>query len=159
MIFVVVGTQKFQMNRFLKEIDELVKENIIKEEVFAQTGESDYKPKFYAYRAFLSKEDFENKIRECSLLISHGGVGTIISGLKKDKPVIVYPRLKKYGEHVDDHQLQIANAFEEINLVLVCRDGDKLNELVQKIRTHSFNKYVSQRETMVETIKGFIDNI
>ena len=53
----------------------------------------------------------KKKIRECDVLITHSGVATIIAGLKNDKKVIVVPRLAKYGEHVDDHQVQIAESF------------------------------------------------
>ena len=60
MIFVTVGSQKFQFNRLLKAIDTLVKNNSITEEVFAQTGYSDYKPKYYKYREFLNRDEFAN---------------------------------------------------------------------------------------------------
>lgn len=54
MIFVTLGSQKFQFNRLLQKIDELVKEEAIKEEIFAQIGYSDYKPENYQYKDFLN---------------------------------------------------------------------------------------------------------
>lgn len=160
MIFIAVGTQKFQLNRLLKQIDQLIKDNkITGDNVFAQTGNSDYIPQNYKYAKFLGKEDFEKYIRECSLLITHSGVGTIITGMKYGKPVIVYPRLKKFNEHVDDHQLQIAEAFSKLNYVLMCNENDNLESLIDKSKTYKFEKYISQREQMISEINSFLESI
>ena len=106
MIFVAVGTQKFPFNRLLKGIDDLIEQGQLEEEVFAQIGHSDYVPRNYGYQDFLTKEDFQNYISNCDVLITHSGVATIIAGMKLEKPVVVVPRFASYGEHVDDHQLQ-----------------------------------------------------
>ena len=159
MIFVVLGTQKFQCNRLLKTVDELVGNGTIKEEVFAQKGYSDYKPINYSSIDFLQKEEFEEKIEECSLLITHSGVGTILAGINHSKPVIVFPRLKKYKEHVDDHQLDIAKTFEKKNLVLMCGEDDDMAELIEKSRKTKFDNYVSHREQMIGIINNYLDKI
>lgn len=159
MIFVAVGTQKFQMNRLLKEIDNCIERGDITESVFAQIGNSSYQPKNYKYSTFLCKEDFEKRVKECSLLITHSGVATIIIGLKFGKPVIVVPRLAKYGEHVDDHQLQIADSFQELNFVIKCQDESKLSEAIVEARSHKFDRYISHRDKMTETIEMFIDGL
>ena len=129
MIFVAVGTQRFKFDRLLRQVDSLVENGFLQDDIFAQTGSSSYKPKFYKSKEFLNKSEFDSKISTCDLLITHCGVGTIITGLKKEKPVIVCPRLAKYKEHVDDHQLEIAEAFSKLNYVLVCSEGDDLLEL------------------------------
>ena len=159
MIFVAVGTQKFQMNRLLKEIDNCIESRDITEKVFAQIGNSTYQPKNYEYSTFLCKEHFEERVKECNLLITHSGVATIITGLKFDKPVIVVPRLAKYGEHVDDHQLQIADSFQELNFVIKCQDIPKLSEAITEARSHKFDRYISQREKMIKTVELFIDGL
>ena len=159
MIFVAVGTQKFQMNRLLKEIDNCIEGRDITEKVFAQIGNSTYQPKNYEYSTFLGKEDFEERVKECNLLITHSGVATIITGLKFDKPVIVVPRLAKYGEHVDDHQLQIAESFQELNFVIKCQDVSKLSEAITEARSHKFDRYISQRKKMIKTVDLFIDRL
>lgn len=159
MIFVALGTQKFQMNRLLKSLDNLIERNIITDNIFAQIGESDYIPKRYEYSPFMNKEKFEEKISECDILITHGGVGTIIAGLKKNKKVIVFPRLKKYGEHVDDHQLEIAKSFSQLNYVIECDEADELERAICECAKKEFNQYVSQREVVVETINDFLNTI
>ncbi len=156
MIFVVLGTQKFPFNRLLMQIDNLIEQKEIKESVFAQIGHSDYEPRHLNYVRFLNKEEFDKKIEECSLLITHSGVGTIISGFRYHKPVIVVPRLEKYGEHVDNHQLEIAKTFSNKNYVLCCEENN-LRELIEKSRDYQFDKYVSHRENLIDTIAGYLE--
>ena len=104
MIFVTLGSQKFQFNRLLQAIDRIIESGELKGEVFAQTGHSDYVPRHYTYRDFLDREAFANEMSRCDLVITHGGTGAIIGAIKSGKKVIAVPRMAKYGEHVDDHQ-------------------------------------------------------
>ena len=157
MIFLAVGTQKFPFDRLLKSADKLISDGVITEEVFAQTGTCTYTPQNFEYRSMLSKAEFEERIKNCSLLITHSGVGTIISGLKARKPVIVMPRLKKYGEHVDDHQLDIAKAFSDRELVLMCGDDDSLSDIIEKARTYRYKEYVSSNKKAVEMVRAFLN--
>lgn len=159
MIFVAVGTQKFQLNRLLKELDTLVESGMLHEPVFAQIGHCDYIPKHYPSAPFLTKDQFDQKIDECSLLITHSGVGTILSGISRNKPVIVYPRLAKFAEHVDDHQLQIAQSFSQKHYVLVCTEQDNLLDMIEASRNYSFAKYVSNRSHVVQTIQQFLNRM
>lgn len=157
MIFVTLGTQKFQLNRLLKQLDELCAEGKIKDTIYAQIGYSNYLPENYDYTNFLNREEFEQKIYECSLVITHSGVGSIISAVKADKPVIVYPRLSKYKEHVDDHQLEIAEAFSKKNFVFLCNENDRLEDLIQKAGEHKFDRYISSTEKVVEAVRDAIE--
>ena len=120
MIFVTLGSQKFQFDRLLKEIDRLIKTGRITEEVFAQTGYSTYHPKYFLYKNFLNREEFKKCIEKSSFVITHGGTGAIISSLKIGKKVIAVPRRVEFGEHVDNHQLQLLAQFDELNLVSAC---------------------------------------
>ena len=159
MILVTVGTQKFPLNRLLRLIDELVESGVITEEVFAQIGHSTYVPQNYSYTTFLSKEDFESRVDACSLLITHSGVSTIMMGVHRQKPVVVFPRLAKYGEHVDDHQLEIARSFSDLNYVILCNEHDDLAEVIASAMTHSFAKYSSQKEIVIGEIRRFLDKL
>lgn len=158
MIFVVLGTQKFQLNRLLQKLDEYVEKKMISDEIFAQIGGSTYKPKYYKYAEFMDKKDFDETIREADVIISHSGVGTIITAINAQKPVVVYPRLAKYKEHVDDHQLDIAKAFETKKYVLCCYENDDLLEKINKSREYHFDEYVSQQKQIVGIIKKFMED-
>ena len=159
MIFVAVGTQKFPFDRLLKGIDDLIEQGQLEADVFAQIGHTDYVPKNYQYQNFLSKDDFQSYISNCDLLITHSGVATIITGMKLEKPVVVVPRFASYGEHVDDHQLQIAESFSDKNLVLMCKDVEELAQTIKEARTHVFAKYVSQKERIVNTLREYLATI
>ena len=155
-VFVCVGTQKFQFNRLLRLVDEAAAQRGANDAVFAQTGFSDYEPKHYTKQDFLQKEEFEQLIRDCDLLVTHGGVSTIITALKYSKKIVVIPRLGKYGEHVDDHQMQIAESFEQQGLVLCYRENDDLSALIEKALRFDFTPYVSHRADMVSTIERYL---
>ena len=159
MIFVSVGTQKFQLNRLLKEMDRLADNELKGEKIFAQTGYSDYKPQNFEFKNFINENEFKGCVNNCDLLITHSGVATIIAGVKEKKPVIVFPRLKKFGEHIDDHQLEIANAFSKQNFVIVCGEDDSLDKKIKEARTHSFSEYHSQRERIVGAIRDYLDSL
>lgn len=150
-----MGTQKFQMNRLIKAVDKIAPK--YGEEFFIQTGSSTYTPKHCGHKDFMDAESYNKRIAECSVLVTHAGVGTIISGLSLGKPVVVVPRASEYGEHVDDHQCQIADAFSKKGLVLCCRDVSKLGEYIEKARTYDFKPYEKKGGNIEETIMRFID--
>lgn len=156
MIFAAVGTQKFKFDRMLKLLDEYAKEH---RKIFAQTGSSDYVPKYYEHKAFLDKESFEKCINGAELVITHGGVGTILSALKAEKPVIVIPRLSKYGEHIDDHQLEIAEAFERKGLIICCGDNECLENVIEKAMKTKFKKYKAQNADAQGIIRDYLKQI
>ena len=159
MIFVTLGSQKFPFNRLLKAVDDLIAQGHLEEEVFAQVGHSDYVPQHYGYKAFLTKDEFASCISRCDLLITHSGVATIIAGLKLEKPIVVVPRLAKFGEHVDDHQVQIADSFSQKDLLFMCKYLDNLAETVDRARTHTFAKYVSQRDQVITTVRDYLKTL
>ena len=156
MIFIILGTQKFQLKRLLNEIEVLIKKGILKDEVIAQTGFTDFSSDNIKCYDYLDKKDFDKYISEADLIITHSGVGSIITAISYNKPVIVYPRLKKYKEHVDDHQKDIANAFEKKGFVLCCNEEDDLETLIIKSKTQIFEKYVSGTDRIVSIIEGFL---
>lgn len=157
MIFAVLGTQKFQLNRLLIQLDQAIEDGFIQEEVFAQIGNSDYFPRHFSYKDFMNKEDFDAQVEKSDVLITHSGVGSIISGLKSNRPIIVFPRLRKFQEHVDDHQLDIAQAFEKKGYVLCCYENDSLVEKIEQARNFQFQTYHSQRKQVVGIISDFIN--
>ena len=155
MIFVTLGTQKFQMNRLVKAIDMIASE--MDEEFFIQTGHSSYKPENCGFQQFLTKDEYRAKIENCRMLITHAGVGTIIEGITAGKPVIVVPRLKAMKEHVDDHQLQIAEAFGNKGCVLCCSDTGKLKKYIQKAEKFDFQPYEVKGGNIEDIVLDFID--
>ena len=107
MILVTLGTQDKSFERLLKALDKAVKKGKIKEKIMVQAGCTKYKSKNMEIFDLTSPEELDELVRKCSLLITHGGVGSILNGIKYNKPIIAAARLSEYKEHTNDHQKQI----------------------------------------------------
>ena len=162
MIFITLGSQKFQFNRLLKAVDDIIfaqtgYSKAVDDIIFAQTGYSDYQPQHYKYKHFLDKNEFECLIEQADIVITHGGTGAIIGAVKKGKKVIAIPRLAKYGEHVDNHQVQLVNQFKELGLIYACEDMD-LEKALYTVKKMTFKTYISNTETIIWSLEEFIEN-
>lgn len=158
MIFITLGSQKFQFNRLLKAVDEQIGEGKIRDTVFAQTGASDYKPQHFEYQTFLDRDAFSERMDNANIVITHGGTGAIIGAVKKGKKVIAVPRLSRYGEHVDDHQLQLLEQFRELGLICECQECKEIWKAVETVKTMEYKSYQSNTERIIESLEQFIKN-
>lgn len=141
MVLVLLGTQKQQFTRIL-ELTEDAK--ILKdEEIIVQAGNTIYKSDRLKILDFISLEQYEELIRKTDLLICHGGVGTIFSALKAKKKILVVPRLKKYGEHINDHQLEICQMLENMGYLNYYKDGEDFEKALQITLNKGFKEYIS----------------
>lgn len=156
MIFVTVGSQKFQFDRLIKEVDRLVEKGIISDEVIAQIGASNYLPKFIKWERFMDKSVFDDHICKCDLLITHAGEGSIMAGLLNNKKVIAVPRYAKLGEHVSDHQLEIARVFAKKNNLINIENITDLETVLINIDSICLEQYFSESETLINSICQFI---
>ena len=138
------------------EIDRLIEVGKIKEEVFAQIGYSDYRPKNYKSKEFLDREEFSTIMKKCNKVITHGGTGAIIGAVKNKKKVIAVPRLSEFGEHVDDHQLQITSEFSKMNFIYTVIDIRNLETALLQIENTTFKKYESNTITIINDIEDYI---
>lgn len=157
MIFVILGTQKFQFNRLLQMLDELVEKEIITSPICAQIGYSTYLPKHYEYQQFYSEEEFQKKIGESEYVISHGGLGSMMTSMDLHKKMIVVPRSMAYGEHVDDHQYQLATLFEGRGHVLMAENMQQMVEACRKIESFSPVPYKHAPNYIAQSIIGYIE--
>ena len=157
MIFITLGSQKFQFNRLLKAIDEQIAEGKITDKVFAQIGASDYEPVNYTFKDFLSRNEFAEWTDNSDIVITHGGTGAIIGAVKKGKKVIAVPRLAKYGEHVDDHQLQLVGQFRDLDLICECQDCNEIWKLIEKVKHTKYHSYQSNSGAIINNIEKYIN--
>lgn len=102
---------------------------------------------------FLSPEQMEQYINESSFIITHGGVGTIIHALDLNKKIIAVPRLKKYKEHVNDHQLQIIENFDKSGYILGANQVEDIKTLLHKIELFIPNKFISNNKKFLEKLE------
>lgn len=157
LIFVCLGSQQYQFDRLLKELDELKSAGKIREEIFAQIGSSHYIPEFYSWERFITQEVYEKKLDEASMVISHGGTGAIVKALKKGKKVIAIPRQAKYGEHADDHQFQIVDFMYENGYVYKVVEMSELQGTIGQVMADTRQKMFASTGNIVEIIEEFID--
>ena len=157
MIFVSTGSRKFQFDRLLKALDELVEQGVIREPVFAQIAESSYIPQNYEYKRYLSPEEFSKYQNDAALIISHAGTGALIGALKKGKQLIAVPRLAKYGEHSDDHQTQVAGALESEGYLRVVLDMNDLGAVIQKCAEDPIKKKYDKPSNIIPIIEKQIE--
>lgn len=151
MLFVTVGTHSQQFDRLLKEIDRIAEKR--KDLVFfAQIGNSKYIPKNFFYKKFLSKEEYEKNFN-ADIIISHGGAGSIIHTLTLKKPLIVVPRLKRFNEHTNDHQLELAEFFERKKKCICVREIDELEKAIEKAKNFK-PRIEEERERLIREIKN-----
>lgn len=158
MVFVTVGSQKFPFDRLIKKVDQMIRDHIIEGEVFIQTGASDYIP-CSRHQAFCERKLFTELMDSCDILITHGGAGTMVDAVRRGKKTIVVPRLSQYGEHVDDHQLELTEQFHEMNLVYACPDVSLLPQAMQSVRERSFNTFPSNTEMFIKSLDSFIGTL
>ena len=134
MIFVTVGSRNYPFDRLFLKLDKLYEEGVLSEPMFAQTGTSTYIPQHYEYKDFISQEEFAERVKEADIVVSHGASGSIMKALNAGKKVIAVTRLEKYGEHINDHQIQNNEAFSSNGYVLMADlELEDLGECFRKI--------------------------
>lgn len=158
MIFVTLGTQDKSFSRLLEAIDDQIEKGNIKEKVVAQVGYTKYESKNIELIDLVSPEEFNKYISKSRVVITHGGVGSILSAIQKGKIVIAAPRLKKYKEHTNDHQKQIVREFADRGYILELRDFNKLDKILAKADSFKPKKYVSNNKKFVEMIDKYIED-
>lgn len=158
MILVTLGTQDKSFTRLLDAIQKQIDLGNIKDKVIVQAGCTKYKSKDMQILDLIPYDEFEKYIKECDLLITHGGVGSIITGLKNKKKVIAAARLAKYKEHTNDHQLQIIKNLSVSGYILPLDDFDKLDEVLISAKTFKPKAYKSNTDNMIKLISNYIDN-
>ena len=157
MIFVTLGTQDKDFSRLLKAIDREIEKGNIKEKVVVQAGYTKYNSPNMEIFDLIPTNEFEELIEKSSLIITHGGVGNILSAIKKNKPIIAAARLKKFKEHTNDHQKQIIKEFSDSGYILELRDFNKLGKLIEKAKQFKIKKFKSNTKNMVDLIDKYIE--
>jgi UDP-N-acetylglucosamine transferase subunit ALG13 len=136
MIFVTVGNATQGFRRLLEAVDALGGTPILSgEEIVMQTGHNDdFHPKHSRIEPFLSMERFQARMGEARLIICHGGCGTLLQAIQLGKKPVAMPRLARYGEHVNDHQLQLIRALAEENRIVPAYEAADLPRAIDEAR-------------------------
>jgi UDP-N-acetylglucosamine transferase subunit ALG13 len=158
MIFLTVGTL-FPFDRLVNAVDEAVANGLITEDVFAQIGKGAKRPENIESVETLDKVTFDEVISESSCMISHAGMGSIQAALSKDKPLLVMPRLHKYSEHINDHQVATAEKFEELGHLLAVYHLENIPQRLEDIKSFVPTQRHTQVDKVVERISDFLESL
>ena len=158
MILVLLGTQNNSFIRLLKEIEKCIEKDIIRDEVIVQAGFTKYESDKMKILDMVSMQELQKLISDAELVITHGGVGSIVTSLKNDKKIIAVPRLKKYEEHVNDHQLQIVETFEDKGYLKKVIEMEDLPKIIQEIEDFVPNKFESNTNNIIKIIEDYIQS-
>ncbi|WP_273401775.1 PssE/Cps14G family polysaccharide biosynthesis glycosyltransferase [Traorella massiliensis] len=157
MIFVTLGTQDKTFKRLLVKIDELIDKGIIQGEVIVQAGKTSYQSNHMMLFTFCSQEQLNQYVEECDYMITHAGVGSIINGINHQKKVIAVARRAKYGEHENDHQVEITTKFAGFGYILGCIEVDELEEKISELKDFQTKPYESNNKIFCDLIARLID--
>jgi UDP-N-acetylglucosamine transferase subunit ALG13 len=158
MIFLTVGTE-LPFDRLVQAVDEIAGRGVLGEEWFAQIGDSRYKPLHLPWVASMEGHHFDQRLCECNAIISHAGIGTILKAVQLQKPVLVMPRLRRYGEHVNDHQLATARKFEMQGKILVAYSPGELLLRLEQLHAFRSSAQMDGAERMAECIHQFLSGL
>ncbi|PSC02428.1 glucuronosyltransferase [Alsobacter soli] len=157
MIFVAVGTQ-MPFDRLIRAIDSWA-DSRGENDVFAQCGDTGYTAKRIRMQSFLSPQEFTRCVESADLIVSHAGMGTIITALEKGKPILVMPRRACLGEHRNEHQLGTARNFAPSNSIEVAFDEQELIAKMDRLvcgRESRSPISCDANPSLIKTIQDFI---
>jgi uncharacterized protein (TIGR00661 family) len=152
-ILVLLGTQKNSFRRLIEAVDKLD----LPESIIVQSGHTKFSSDKLDIQPFVDPAEYDRLNQEAKLVISHAGVGSIMQALALGKPVVVMPRRRRFGEHLNDHQLQIAHSLAEQGLVTVVEKADQLESAVAQALNRQSVKTNFSNQSLCKLITDFID--
>lgn len=158
MIFVTLGTQDKSFERLLVKLDEMIDKGIIKDEIVVQAGSTKYRSQNMKIFDFIDMDHFNQCIENCDFMITHAGVGTIINGINHGKKVLAVARRVKYGEHENDHQVEITTKFTKLGYIVGCIDVDELETQYSLLDNLVVKPYQSNNLDFCKLIESMIEN-
>jgi UDP-N-acetylglucosamine transferase subunit ALG13 len=150
-IFLTVGTQ-FAFDRLILTVDKWAKVNSSLR-VFGQIGPGVH-PLSMHFSESINLDEFDKKIEDAELVISHAGIGTIIKCWEKKTPLLVLPRKHELGEHRNDHQVDTCRLFRKFSFLKIARDELELLEFLENRKLLNFS-FENKREEFFK-LKAFL---
>lgn len=128
--FVTVGNNKKPFTRLLQAVAEMAQR--LPQPVVVQHGHTPFSSSLCTCIPFMGMDQFQDAIRNSELVIMHAGAGSILRAIEARKVPVIVPRLYASGEHVNDHQLELARELETTGKIVVAKDVADLPEIVQE---------------------------
>ncbi|MFL2081628.1 PssE/Cps14G family polysaccharide biosynthesis glycosyltransferase [Latilactobacillus sakei] len=161
MIFVTVGTHEQQFNRLVSAVD-LYQQNNPDEEVIVQYGYSTYECKKATAIDFLPYDEMDNKFENADVIITHGGPASFLAAMKKNKKVVVVPRMLKYKEHVNNHQVEFLKRIEkQFPQIVPVYEIEDLTDAINEVKNSKLNsgENISHNKKFNEDFSDILDRL
>jgi UDP-N-acetylglucosamine transferase subunit ALG13 len=102
------------------------------EQIVVQSGGSDTGPDSPTRLTYLPYDEIVRLMRDSRVVVMHAGVGSVLTAIRVGKRPVVVPRLRRYGEAVDDHQVAFARKLGELGAAVVVEDLAGLRQAVDE---------------------------
>lgn len=158
MIVILLGTQNYSFHRLLEEVQKCIDNGIINQEVIVQAGGTKFSSEKMQLFTLIEQDKLTELIEKADIIITHGGVGSIVNGVKLHKKVIAVPRLQKYGEVANDHQIQIIETFSKEGFIIGLNDVSELETAIKSIDSFEPKILESNTKNIINIISEFINN-
>ena len=158
MILVTLGTNDKKFTRLIEAVENAAKDGLLSGHIVVQAGFTEYHSDILEVIDYIDQRQFAEYMNQADLIITHGGVGTIMTALKEHKKILAAARLQKYGEHVNDHQTQLLESFDEQGYLIYMKDLSDIAPYIKKAETFEPRELVSHRDHMVRLVSDWIDS-
>jgi UDP-N-acetylglucosamine transferase subunit ALG13 len=130
MIFITTGTQT-PFDRLLRAADAWASSRKC-EDVFAQIGRDAWKPRHIRHVELLDSGQYQRVVANCNLVVSHAGMGTILTAMLYGKRLLIMPKRAELGEHRNEHQSATAKRLGASGIVHVAWNEDELHDRLDR---------------------------
>lgn len=128
MIFLTIGTHQ-PFPRLVRAVDAWCAASGRGGDLFGQItdeGATAYTPGNFKWVGRLAPDAFGDQMRRADLIISHAGMGSIITALQLGKPIVVLPRRGHLRETRNDHQYATVQRLGNRPGIFVAEDETRL---------------------------------
>jgi beta-1,4-N-acetylglucosaminyltransferase len=154
-ILVTVGSNGAPFDRLLREVDGIAPA----EELVVQHGPSQIRPRDATCVPFMHFSELERAVAAARIVITHAGVGSVLLALMNGKRPVVVPRLARYGEVVDDHQLHFAERLEREVLVTLVREPTELRSAVAQHDERRAPATAEVASALADDLRNYLENV
>ena len=160
MILVAVGNATQGFRRLLDSVEQMANNGLFEgEAVVIQSGNNhDFRSSNCKQVAFLTMEEFVRTVNEASLVICHGGAGTLYHAFRASKVPVVMPRRRKYGEHVDD-QLELVRVLAGEGRIIPAYEPIDLPQAIAAARSRIVQSAVPHIPRMLKLVERAIHEL
>lgn len=153
MILVTVGTEKFPFNRLMGWLEVLQDADLLGEDLVVQYGACTVLPAGARVYRVIREDNFCSLIKQAHVVVAHCGEGTVLQLGALDTPFILVPRSIRYREHIDDHQVELAQALASMGVPIAWGPADLVRFLSAPLKVSISDLSVSAARALCHQLE------